>query len=251
MLSVRSDPSPPAVLAAQAVEELRLLPTVVGLCLLGSVARGDERPDSDVDVLVATREPLAPRTMLTALPARLRARPLSLVSKTPEELHKLAAEGSLFLAHARTEGRVVYDPERVFANVFELSTTVPLDTEAEIRRRVSSLKHYRDLERFGDNFLFALAHLYGIGKGIAIARSAEAGNTTFVKSDALARLAQVRPDLRPDIEAIQRLRPFYDLTRGHQVAELPFHYVGADEETRRAVEAVAHLAELDGVIPRA
>jgi hypothetical protein len=75
--------------------------------------------------------------------------------------------------------------------------------------------------------------------------------TPFVKSDALARLAQVRPDLRPDIEAIQRLRPFYDLTRGHQVAELPFHYVGADEETRRAVEAVAHLAELDGVIPRA
>jgi predicted nucleotidyltransferase len=105
MLSVRSDPSPPAVLAAQAVEELKLLPSVVGLCVLGSVARGDERPDSDVDILVATWEPLAPRTMLAALPERLRARPLSLVSKTPEGLQRLAEEGSLFLAHARTEGR--------------------------------------------------------------------------------------------------------------------------------------------------
>lgn len=239
----QTDQLPPATIAADAVEVLEALPNVIGLCLVGSVARGDDRPDSDIDILVVVRERQTPSELLAKLPQRLRGRRLSLICKSRDALARLAQDGSLFLAHARMEGRVVYDPEGLLKAAFCVSARMPLDTSRELRSRVASLRHYRHLDRFGGNFLFALAHLYGLGKGAAIARSAQVGAPTFVKSDALDKLATGYPELREDVEAIQRLRPFYDLTRGHRVAALPFSYIDAVDETRQAVEAVRRLAE--------
>jgi hypothetical protein len=138
----------------------------------------------------------------------------------------------------------VYDPEGLLQCAFDISAQTPPDISRELRSRAASLRHYRHLDRFGGNFLFALAHLYGLGKGAAIARSAQTDTPTFVKSDALVELATDHPEFRKDVEVIQRLRPFYDLTRGHQVDTLPFSYIDAVSETRQAVEAVRHLAEM-------
>lgn len=233
----------PDVVAARGVTALKGSPGVLALAVVGSVARGDARPDSDVDLLVITREP--PREIRSILPQSIREHPVSLICKTPEQLEELVARGSLFLAHVREEGVVRYDPDGLLAAAFRAAAGVPLDVEGEIRRRRSALAHYRNLDRFGDNYLFALANLYGIGKGIAIARCAAMGATTFVKAGALERLAAARPDLSADIAVVQRLRPYYDVTRGHPVSALPFPYRGARAETKRAVDAVAHLAAAD------
>jgi hypothetical protein len=223
---------------------MKTMPEVLAICLVGSVARGDARPDSDIDFLVIGAS--QPRQLRIGLPIDLRRSAVSLICKSPEQLEQLASQGSLFFEHVRTEGQVVHDPSGIFADAFAAAATVPLDTDGEIRRRVASLKHYRDLDRFGGNYLFALAHIYGIAKGIAIARCAELGSVTFVKVDALESHAEARPDLRSDIEIIQSLRPFYDLTRGRCGALLPFAYVGAAEQTKRAVEATARLATSAG-----
>lgn len=239
----QTGPIPLAAIAAEAVEGLKILPNVIGLCVIGSVARGDDRPGSDIDILVVVRERQSPSGLLDELPEQLRERRLSLICKSQDALAGMARDGSLFLAHARMEGRIVYDLCGLLRSAFQVSARTPLDTSRELSSRLASLRHYRDLDRFGGNFLFALAHLYGLAKGVAIARSAEAGTPTFIKSDALAAIATEHPEYREDVEVLQRLRPFYDLTRGHRVAALPFSYIDAAAETRRAVEAVRRIAD--------
>lgn len=242
MGAAQTGPIPLAAVAADAVEGLKVLSNVIGLCVIGSVARGDDRPHSDIDILVIVSERQSPNDLLVELPEQLREGRLSLICKSHDALARMARDGSLFLAHARMEGQIVYDPRGLLRDAFLVSARTPLDTSRELRSRVASLRHYRDLDRFGGSFLFALAHLYGLAKGVAIARSAEAGAPTFIKSDALAALAVRHPECREDVEVLQRLRPFYDLTRGHRVSALPFSYLGAADETRRAVEAVRHIA---------
>lgn len=234
----------PVVVAEHSIAALKATPGILAICLVGSVARGDARPDSDVDLLVVASRSGA--ELRGFLPAPLRSPAVSLICKTPEQIHDLAATGSLFLEHVRTEGRVVHDPYSILASTLTFAASVPLDVQSEIRRRIASLRHYRRLARFGGNYLFALAHIYGVAKGLAIARCAQHGRTTFVKADALTRLAQMRPDLRADIAFIQSLRPFYDLARGHDVTSLPFDYLGATLQTERAVKAAHQLANEAG-----
>jgi hypothetical protein len=141
---------PPAIVAEQAVATIRALPAVLAICLVGSVARGDERPDSDVDLLIIG--PLQATQIRREFPDALRCAAVSLICKTPGQLGQLASQGSLFLEHVRTEGQVVHDPLRILADAFAIASTVPLDTDGEVRRRLASLKHYRDLDRFGGTF---------------------------------------------------------------------------------------------------
>jgi hypothetical protein len=241
----------PSAVASDAIGALEALPDVLGLCLVGSTARGDARENSDIDILVVVRDHQTSNELLAQLPQHVRDGRLSLICKSQDALAQLATDGSLFLAHARLEGAIAYDPEGLLDAAFAVSARTPLNTDQELRSRLASLRHYRHLDRFGGNFLFALAHLYGLGKGVAIARSAQSGTLTFVKSDALEQLATSKPELRDDVSVIQRLRPFYDLTRGHRIDALPFPYVDAVDETRRAVLAVRRLAELRDGCPDA
>jgi hypothetical protein len=243
-MGVQSDPTSGAAIAAQATGALRTLPNVIGLCVVGSVARGDDRRDSDVDILVVLQQRQSPSELLAELTGEPLHPRLSLICKSPQALQRLASDGSLFLAHAASEGQVAYDPEGLLRRAFGVLGQTPLDTSRELNSRLASLRNYRHLDRFGNNFLFALAHLYGLGKGVAIARSARGGTPIFIKGDALALLGSNHPELGQDVEAIQRLRPFYDLTRGHRVGALPFSYLGAEQETRRAVQAVRRLADV-------
>jgi predicted nucleotidyltransferase len=77
--------------------------------LYGSVARGDDREGSDIDVLALTRRPFPPRQQGR----------LSITSYTPVQLVSLARAGSLFVLHLRMEGRILHDPEAALARVLD------------------------------------------------------------------------------------------------------------------------------------
>jgi predicted nucleotidyltransferase len=63
------------------------IPAVEAVCLFGSVARGDERAASDIDLLVLGRDQdLKARALSDALSGRLHNNRLSIVYHTPETL---------------------------------------------------------------------------------------------------------------------------------------------------------------------
>jgi hypothetical protein len=115
------------------------------------------------------------------------------------------------------------------------------DVRTEIDAQLRRLRLYRDLRRLNGRHLFALAHLYGLGKTTAIARCVELGEPVFVKQQALTLLARRRPELAIPSATILRLRPFYDLVQGRSPARLPFEPVDAEVEILKAVEAVECL----------
>jgi hypothetical protein len=116
------------------------------------------------------------------------------------------------------------------------------DADQEKSRQLNRLDPYRDAKRLNGNCLFALARVYSVAKAIAIARSFELGAPTFVKEEAFANVARVRPDLAVTGERLSALRPFYELTLERFPQPLPFDYHGAEDELRAAIQAVELLA---------
>jgi len=229
-------------IARRAAAALGRYPDVVAVCLLGSVARGNALPDSDIDVLVVTEPALLRSQLLRRLPPDLRDERLSLLSSTVERWTEDVEGGSLFVHHVRLEGEVLHDPRDFLARSFEVAERRPLDVRGDIERQIRSLRLYRDLSRLNGQHLFALSHLYAIGKAVAIARCAELGKPTFVKSDALERLGHLKPELARDTQVVQRLRPFYDITHGRDGSVAPFSWQDADGEVRKAIKAIARMA---------
>jgi predicted nucleotidyltransferase len=229
-------------LATDAVQPLSRDADVVGVRLVGSVARGDARPDSDIDLLIIATQPLNRSTLLQRLPAPLRRENWSFLIYTDTAWLGDAQDGSLFLEHVRLEGETLYDPDGVIEQALEALSRRGPDADAELRRRLRQLRLYRDLARLNGQHLFALSHLYAVGKAVAIARCAQLGKTTFVKDDALASMAELRPELSEEAEVISRLRPFYDRTGGRYSGRVPFEPVDADAEIERAIAAIQRLA---------
>jgi predicted nucleotidyltransferase len=215
---------------------------ILALCLVGSVARGDERPDSDLDLVVIATTRLRHSELLARLPEQARDERLSLISFSAQRWLDEAADGSLFVHHVRLEGAVLFDRDGVLRQGFELAAEREPNVQDELRRQIGRLRLYRDPDRLNGQHLFALSHLYAIGKAVAIARCVELGETTFVKQDAFARLAERWPKLAGEVDVVTRLRPFYELTHERQPRSLPFPYREAASEVSRARRSIERLA---------
>jgi Nucleotidyltransferase domain len=79
----------------------------LALMLYGSRARGDARPDSDVDILQLV--PARPRSYSTGR--------VNITAYTPAHLMLLAQSGSLFVRHLRDEGIVLQDVDGLLDGV--------------------------------------------------------------------------------------------------------------------------------------
>jgi len=229
-------------LAERAAAALARYDDVEAIALLGSVARGDARADSDVDLMVVTQGEVRRSHLLRRLPPSTRDSCLSLLAYTSLRLQAEAESGSLFLNHVRSEGTSLHDPHGILVRALEQVAQTAPDVESDIKRRMGQLRLYRDLDRLNGQHLSALSHLYAIGKGVAIARCSELDAPTFVKQRALERLGELRPELAHEAETIARLRPFYEATTGRPGEPFPFEPVDVDQQVKRAIGAIEHIA---------
>jgi nucleotidyltransferase-like protein len=212
------------------------------MCLVGSVARGDARPDSDIDLLVVAEQKMRRHDLLAKMCPAARDPRLSFISYSLEGLMAEAASGSLFLHHVRLEGVTLHDRAGMLRNALNIAASRPPDVAAEIQRQLKRLRLYREPERLNGEHLFALAHLYAIGKGIAIARCVALHEPVFVKAEALKVVAEHHPELADDVAAIVELEPFYDLTRDRPRAALPFRPTNVEHKLSRAALAIERIA---------
>jgi HEPN domain-containing protein/predicted nucleotidyltransferase len=86
------------------------------IVLFGSYARGEQTPDSDVDLLVImqTDESHAERSRAVSRLIDPRPFPTDIVVRTPDEVQRAFDRKEFFVPHILSEGRVLYDTGRTW-----------------------------------------------------------------------------------------------------------------------------------------
>lgn len=234
--------------AKTAAKVLAAVPGVQGVCVFGSVARGQARVGSDIDLLVlGTDEWLTPSMLSRQMPAELHTAQLSLSYYTTDSLDRYLHRWSRFSAHLRREGWILYDPLGELRRA--LATDIPVSTAEEIAAQRRHLNNYAHVERFGGRFMFTLTHLYRIGRTVVFAILAEHGTLEFDRERAFRAVMELYPDRAADAMIIERLAPFYErVTRRLHEIILPFDPVGCETEVIRAREAITRLLSLSNQI---
>jgi uncharacterized protein len=149
-VSAQIDPTNPPAYLADAVDRLRAAfgKKLVGVALYGSRARGEARPDSDVDLLAIVRDlPTHWQKRTFALHDPLRTIsvdfPIYVYGKTPEEFEK--GFPSIYLDMG-LDGIVLYDPEgyltRKLARIRQIISDAGL-----MRERIADGEFFWDWKR--------------------------------------------------------------------------------------------------------
>jgi hypothetical protein len=231
-------------LAGDVAERLSEDRGIDAVLMYGSVARGDASGESDIDLLIVGRDAGytigSIRAWVGSIDPDRRA---SYVFHTRDSFAELVREGSRFLVHLRSEGEVLLDRTRELS-AFLARPWEPVAVDAEIALELERLHTYDRPEVFGGRFLFALAHVFTIGKAIVMARLADEGHFEFNRKRAFEAFASRHPSRAADVRVVHSLEPFMARTR-RQATRLPFEPVGplAESRLREAVRAVRRLAQ--------
>jgi predicted nucleotidyltransferase len=218
-------------------------PQITGVCLFGSVARGDAGPDSDLDLLVVGDDPkLTPSSIRRCLRLQDVTPKVSIVYHTPATLDRYVETGSRFLLHVQLEGEVLYDKGGLLRDLQRLPP-VSAPVQAEVEGQLRRLSLYDDTDRYNGNFLFPISHIYAIGKAIVMAILAENKIFEFNRDRAFEAFSTRFPESIGDVEIVTRLSPFYRVVSKGIDADLPFSYHNCEIEVRKASRAVRNLAE--------
>jgi predicted nucleotidyltransferase len=235
----------PTIEDAQVISN-RLVKSFSGIdavLLFGSVARGDANEWSDIDLLVTGSDPsITPARLRRAL-SRGGTDRISLVYYPTPVFRKHYRERALFIAHLKREGVALFDRLNLLRGILNKPFAPAVDVSEGIRAQVKKLSAYSDPKRFNNNFLFCLAHLYSIGKGVVMLGLAKKGVLEFNRESAFRRFIGLHPDLARETNKVARLRPFYRLVTRRQPERLPFSYKRAHRQAQDAVAAIQTLAE--------
>jgi hypothetical protein len=232
--------------AAIAIALARLLEIAVrdgaiAVVIFGSMARGDPDERSDVDVLVVAPDEGRRRNVREACEAHS-AGSINALVMTEESLVAESAAYPSFVAHLLDEGRVLSASSRwplLFADLSNAASDKQA-IEAEVIRRARSLGPFSNAQYFLDSPITVFAHLYAIARSLVIARLLAHEIHEYRWRHAFDAYAQVRPDLRVDLEAVKRLRPYYEYVQARTDVEPNGNIDSA--RVRALVTSVAHLA---------
>ncbi len=228
--------------AEQVAETLSRRPDIRGVLLFGSVSRRRSDADSDIDLLVMGVDPkLTRRALMSALPAWLRRRHLSLRYFTEDELGHLFAAGTSFAQHLRLEGTILYDQTGRLREIVTSPMTPTMTVDDEIAGELERLRPLENWSQYHGNFLFCFAQLYAIGKAVVILGLLRAGIAEFDHRTLFNAYRKRYPDRGLELDTVVNLEPFSRLVSGRP-NELPFSYRDAEGPGRAAVAAIRRLA---------
>jgi predicted nucleotidyltransferase len=217
-------------------------PTISGVWLFGSVARGDDDELSDIDLFILGSDPhLRPSIIRSRLDLKNRPPKVSIIYHTPETLERFVKNGSRFIVHLQLEGKVLFDSNGVLGEIQRLPT-LRTSVKPEVDGQLKRLELLDRPQRFNGNFLFPLTHAFSSGKAIVMAILAENQIYEFNRDGALDAFAERFPASRSDIEALRRLAPFSALVSKGSEEELPFSYRDCEKELAVAVSAIRRLS---------
>lgn len=216
-------------------------PAIEAVLLCGSVARGDANPWSDIDLVVTSSDPTLTVAELRKVISERNH--VSLIYYRTPSFETLHQRQPSFIAHLRKEGMVLFDPKGIMRRVLDSFAVTKADVAKELKMHRAKLAPYRHPERYNNNFLFCLSHVYSIGKGVIMLGLTSRGILEFNRDAAFERFATLNPDLREQVKKVARLRPFYRLVSGRKPEPLPFSYHHASVELEEAVNAIDSLAE--------
>jgi hypothetical protein len=83
-----------------------------------------------------------------------------------------------------------------------------VDVSEGIKAHLAKLDSYADPKRFKNNFLFCVAHVYSIGKGVIMLALARRGVLEFNREAAFKRFLELDPHMANEVDKIMKLRPF-------------------------------------------
>ena len=217
-------------------------PTISGVWLFGSVARGDEDELSDIDLFVLGSDPhLRPSIIRSRLRLKNSPPKTSIVYHTPETLERFVKNGSRFIVHLQLEGEVLFDSDGVLGEIQRLPP-LRASVKPEVDGQLKRLELLDRPQRFNGNLLFPLTHAFSSGKAIVMAILAENEIYEFNREGAFDAFAERFPGSRSDVETLRRLAPFSALVSKGSHGELPFPYRDCENELTEAVAAVQRLA---------
>ncbi len=101
---------------------------VDAIVLYGSVARGEARKDSDIDILVVSQDPKAIRERVSEIRSDFTYERnyeflISLIHRSRDELYRLGQMGSPLIAEAVRDGEILYD-DGIFGRLRQQATRV-------------------------------------------------------------------------------------------------------------------------------
>jgi predicted nucleotidyltransferase len=218
---------------------------VVAACVLGSVARGDDDPHSDLDILAviddASDNALLQRTR-GRVPASLSGHPVQVRAIRRGHLADLVERRTLFAAHLAREARVVFDRKRDLKRARRLFERDPRvdESPAELRGRLGP---YEELSWCRGHYVICLSDLYMLGRSGAMLALAKQGIFRFGRRDVFAQHSLLFPELSSAARTLSALEPFYMRVRRGFNAPLPFAPRNTHREAEQARDACRTLLD--------
>lgn len=228
--------------AVHAAECLAHLDHVYSVCLLGSTARGDAGPNSDIDLLALVDARDHVPGVRSRVVRRVGDRRVQTKVVDVTRLSEIFDARSTFAVHILREAVIVHDEGRRFERLRAArSADAPVRANpVTLRRR---LELYDDLEWCQGLYLYCLADCYSLGRAAAYGLLGQRGVFEFSAQKALSRVEVECPELREATRRIGRLRPFFLLAERDVREPLPFPYRDCHAEAEAAVRAAHELID--------